>query len=267
MPAAEDEIPADADIKSFDELVVGLPKDNLTVLGLAKQLAARIGKPAEPAQLRDTVRYRATEVRRAWALGNSHARGLETVAYRFEFDNGLSAGAVWLKAVTAASAAPATIVLNDEGRKAAGAVVSDRVNRGEQVLALDLLFTGDAEPEAPGAGSYAQLLATTGDRALGMKAAQLIAAGRWLKRTRGTAALRMETSGIRNQVAALVAAALEPGLFSEIIQYQGMPSLAYLLEAPVEYQKAPELFCLDLYKHFDIGTLEQAAGSTRVVRK
>jgi hypothetical protein len=39
MPVVEQEIPVDDEIKSYDELVVGLPKDNLTIAGLARKLA------------------------------------------------------------------------------------------------------------------------------------------------------------------------------------------------------------------------------------
>jgi hypothetical protein len=76
--------------------------------------------------------------------------------------------------------------------------------------------------------------------------------------------VRVEVTGIRNQVAALVAAALEPGLFSEIAVRQGMSSLSYLLEAPVTFQEAPELFCLDLYRQFDLGPLAAMAPATKV---
>jgi hypothetical protein len=43
-----------------------------------------------------------------------------------------------------------------------------------------------------------------------------------------------------------------------------MPSLAYLLEKPVEFHQAPELFCFDLYKHFDLDRLTALAAPARV---
>lgn len=260
MPPVDAEIPVDAGIKSQDELVVGLPADNLTILGVAKKLAARNEKPAGPAQkavLQETVRYRPVELQHALAVTSTHSRGLETRSFRFQFSNGLSASAVWLKALAVVEPAPATVVLDDKGKKAAAAAISARVNRGEQVLALDLLFMGDAVPQAPGMSGFAQLLATTGDRPLGMEAAQLIAAVRWLKKS-GAPSVRLETSGIRSQVIGLAAAVLEPGLFSGIKQSKGMSSFAHLLEAPVNYEDAADLFCLDLFKKFDIGTLAQA---------
>ena len=63
---------------------------------------------------------------------------------------------------------------------------------------------------------------------------------------------------------ALVAAALEPELFSEVVTRDGMHSLSYLLNAPVKFEQAPELFCLDLFKYFDIDSLEAMAAPAEV---
>jgi dienelactone hydrolase len=252
LPETDKEIPVDGEIKSAEELAVSLPADNLTILGVARKLAARAGREAgDRARLKDTVRYREVSVEHAWALDNSKNKGLETRSYRLAFSNGLSASVVWLKAISAPDGAPATIILNDAGKKAASAEVSDRVNRGEQVLAADLLFTGDSTPQKPGPPAYTQMLATAGDRALGMEAAQLTAIARW----RGSGKVRLETDGYRSQVIGLVAAAIEPALFSQVVARNGMPSLRRLLDAPVEYQAAPDLFCLDLYKNFDLDSL------------
>jgi hypothetical protein len=65
-------------------------------------------------------------------------------------------------------------------------------------------------------------------------------------------------------VIGLVAAALEPTLFSEQVSRQAMRSLGYLLDAPVIFRAAPELFCLDLYKDFDIDRLIALAAPTKV---
>jgi hypothetical protein len=62
----------------------------------------------------------------------------------------------------------------------------------------------------------------------------------------------------------LVAAALEPALFSEQVSRQAMSSLSFLLDTPVIFRAAPELFCLDLFKDFDIDRLTALAGPTTV---
>jgi hypothetical protein len=154
-------------------------------------------------------------------------------------------------------------VLNDQGKKASAVEISDRVNRDEQVLALDLMFTGDAWKDTK-PYSYAQILDGLGDRPLGLEAGQLVAIARWLRSQTGAPRMRLESTGIRNQVAALVACALEPDLFSELVVHEGMASLAYLLETPVTFQDAPDLFCLDLYKEFDLDRLAAVAAPAKV---
>jgi hypothetical protein len=41
-------------------------------------------------------------------------------------------------------------------------------------------------------------------------------------------------------------------LFSTVVARNGMHSFSYLLDKPVEYKEAPDLFCLDLFKYFDL---------------
>jgi dienelactone hydrolase len=267
LPEVREEIPVGGEIKSAEELTVGLPADNLSVLGVARKLARRIARSAPPSRemLQRTVRYQAVNVERAWMAGTSKRKGLETLSYRFAFTNELSATGIWLKAIASAYTAPATIVIRDTGRKAAQAEVSDRVNRGEQVLALDLLFTGDMQPpKVPDFHGFTQFLAAQGRRPLGMEAAQLVAVARWLQNASAHRVVRLESTGMRSQVISLVAAALAPGLFSEVVIREGMPSLGYLLDAPVGYQTAPDLFCLDLYKQFDLDLLAKLAAPARI---
>jgi dienelactone hydrolase len=273
MPVIEQEIPVDDEIKSYDELVVGLPKDNLTIVGLARKIAGGITRPsAAPssdarAKLKSLVRYKPVSLEHAWALTNTKNKGLETRSYQFLFTNGLSAAGVWAKAINSSDDAPATIVLNDKGKKAAAGPVADRLNRGEQVLAVDLLFTGDAAPNQDDFEEFPLMLATTGDRALGIEAGQLIGLAQWMKKSFGSQKIQIESTGIRNQVAALIAAGVEPTLFSQVAIHDGIHSLQFLLDAPVKFEAAPDLFCLDLYKEFDIDRLAMLAEPAKVTQK
>ncbi len=69
---------------------------------------------------------------------------------------------------------------------------------------------------------------------------------------------------MRTQVVALTAAALDPQLFSNVVTHAGMASLQYLLNKPVAYEAVPDLFCLDLYKDFDLDRLIVLAAPTPV---
>ena len=278
LPVATEEIPSGADLKTSEELSGGLPGDNLTTVGLAKKLAEHITRPAIPTEsatretwaasqrstLKSVIRYKAVAVTNAWRVWNTKDKGLETLSYRLDFSNGLGALGVWLKGITAPSNAPATLVLSDKGRKAAGEAVSDRVNRGEQVLALDVIFNGETVPQSPDPTDYELIVASMGDRPLGLEVGQLIGAARWLAQTSGQAHVRLEAAGLRSQVVALAAAALEPNLFSEVTVTGGIHSLAFLLEAAVPLRSAPELFCLDLYQDFDIDQFRAMAAPTKV---
>jgi len=103
-------------------------------------------------------------------------------------------------------------------------------------------FSNGDEARAP-VHSNLELLSATGDRPLGIQAAQLIGIERWLRDRAGVKQVRLESTGPRSQVTALVAAALEPALFSDVGIRDGMESLTKLLDGT--YEAAPNLFCLD----------------------
>jgi dienelactone hydrolase len=273
MPVAEHEIPSGTELKTYEQLEVGLPKDNLTMLSLAKQFASRFQRqpiPTEAAaraawassertRLASVIRYKPVEVKDAWRMWNTKNHLLQSLSYRFDFSDGLTAAGTWLKAIASPLDAPVTIVLNDKGREAAGDVVSDRVNRGEQVLALDPIFVGESMPLVPDSTPYALMVSTTGGRPLGLEVEQLLAVTKWLEQQSGHTKVRLETTGIRSEVIGLAAAALEPSAFTEVVSHDAMKSLGYLLDAPVPFRSAPDLFCLDLYKEFDLDRLAAMA--------
>jgi len=153
LSASSTEIPSDGEIRSAKELAAGLPPQNLTILGLARKLAGQITREAIPSdaghdawskrereQLKSVLRDTPVSVDNAWRMAAGKRLGFEDLSYRFDFSNGLSATGVWLKAIPAPVDAPAVIVLNDKGFKASGEMVSEHINRGEQVIALDVLF-------------------------------------------------------------------------------------------------------------------------------
>jgi len=267
LPPIKEDPGVGSEVKSYDDLVVGLPADNLTIVGLARKFADQVkrdalpsdasGRDAERSRLKDIVRYRQAKVDRLWTTGITKHGGFETKSHLFAMADGLMTNAVWLRPIGAADTAPATIILDDKGKSAVSELAADRVNRGEQVLAADLPFQGDAWRQ-DGTWLFEQMIYTTGGRPIGIEAGHLIELARWLKR-QGAPRVRVETSGMRNQVVALVAAALEPALFSELIIRHGMPSLRYLVDKPVKYQDAADLFCLDLFKFTDLDRLAALA--------
>jgi dienelactone hydrolase len=276
LPITPNEIPSDNEIRLAEQLKVGLPQQNLTIVGLARKLASQVSQTAIPiaternswikserAHLKGVIRYAPVSVENAWRTNNTKHLGLETLSYRFDFSNGLSATGIWLKAISAPPNSPVTLVLADAGYKGAADIVSEHVNRGEEVLALDLLFNGATAPENP--ADWEMLVATTGDRPLGLEAAQLLAIADWF-RDNGSRSIRVVTDGIRSQVVAVVSAALEPTAFAAVENRQWMGSLDALLTNAVPFRSAPELFCLDLYRYFDLDRLSLMAEPAEIKR-
>lgn len=277
LAVTPNEIPSDDEIKTAEQLAVGLPPENSTIAGLARKLADQISRPeipkgnertswvkSERERLKSVICYEPVSVENAWRMNNSKHSGLETMSYRFDFSNGLSATGIWLKGISAAPDGLINVVLADKGYKATAEVVSEHVNRGEQVLALDLLFNGATAPENP--ADWEMLVATTGERPLGLEVAQLLAIAGWIRTSVAGSSFRVLTEGIRSQVIAVTAAGLGPTAFTAIESRQAMESLDYLLRKSVPFRSAPDLFCLDLYKYFDLDRLSLMAAPTEVKR-
>jgi dienelactone hydrolase len=276
LPPITKEIPSDSDILTPEQFAGSLPKDNLTTAVLARKLAAQIHRAPIPAlgnereawakserdQLKSVIRYSPVSVTSPWRLISTKRSGLQSFSYRFDFSNSLSATGIWVAVNHVAADAPMTIVLNDKGYKVSAQIVADRVNRGEQALALEPLFFGSTTPDDPDPAYWEMLVASSGNRSLGIEVGQLIGVAKNFRS--GERRIRLETQGIRSQVVALAAAALEPELFSEIYSNDAMTSLNYLLDTPVPYRSAPDLFCLDLYKYFDIDRLAAVASPVKI---
>ena len=270
IPVMKEDPAIGSEVRSFDELKVGVPQDNLTIVGLAKQFADQVrreplssdaARNAERSNLRTVVRYRPVNIDRVWTTGITKHGGIETKTHLFSIA-GLTSNAIWLKPIGAPDSAPATIMLDDKGKGVTAAATADRLNRGEQVVAADLPFQGGAWKQEE-SYLFQQMMYTTGDRPLGIETAHLIAIAKWLKQ-HGAPKVRVEAGGMRTQVVAMVAAALEPSMFSEVVVRNGIGSLRYLIDKPVPYMDAPDLFCLDLYKTTDLDRLAALSAPTSV---
>lgn len=275
LPVLDGEIYSDDEIRTPQELAIGVPADNLTFVTLARKLAQQIHHEPAPAdsnarqawakaereKLESVVRYAPVSMVRDLRMDNGRAFDFRTLSYRFDFSNELSANGILFREEAAPENSPATIVLDDKGYKAATDRVAQHVDRGEQVLALDLFFNGDLLPDR---GAWELLTDSSGARPLGLETAQLVAIARWLHSATGQP-VQVETDGIRNQVIALTAAAIAPADFSAVVNRNSMKSLSYLIDTPVPFRSAPELFCLDLYRYFDIKTLEALAAHGKIV--
>src|SRR6185295_18941845 len=84
-PIETDSPDAAAEMRSYDELVVGLPQDNLTILGLARKLASGISRSSEASvaartRLAQVVRQRPVSVASEWLMASTKRAGVETAS-------------------------------------------------------------------------------------------------------------------------------------------------------------------------------------------
>ena len=280
LPVAEDEIFSDGEIRNAETLAVGVPAANLTILGLARKLAGNIARQPIPAagaerttwiqsqreKLKSVVRYQPVSLSHALRMTNSRGMTFESLSYRFDFSNGLSATGIHFKQDASPEVEPIAIVLNDKGYKAAGQDVFDQLSSGHEVFALDLLFNGATLPEVPDSSDWELLVDGSGDRSLGLEVAQLLAFTKWVRSSTGSSHVQIVTDGIRNQTVALIAAAIKTNAFANVANRNAMRSFAYLLDKPVPLRSAPELFCLDLYKDFDIDSIRALAAPVNITQ-
>lgn len=279
LPDQPDEIPVGQDLNTYSQLAAGVPANNLTILGLARQFAAKLQHPAIPAgaeraawaqnqlaTLRKVVNYAPVTVAHPWYMTDTDHNTVQSISFRFGLSNGLSATGVWIKSQWTPDGAPMTVVINDGGREGADQEKWDNypevayaVERGDQVLVLSLLFTGDDTPGGGNAARFAYMMNAVGTPPLGLEAAQLIGITHWARQHWHPSRLALESSGYRMQVVSLVAGALEPQLFGSIAIHRGMRSLGYILDSAVSSGRVPDMFCRDLYKDFDLDTLKAMA--------
>ena len=116
---------------------------------------------------RDVIRLQPYPIDRVWTIAMTKSLGVDSRSHIFAMKAGLSAAAVWMKPIEGPDKGPATIVLDDRGRLEAAAAVAERINRGEQVLALDLSFTG-AEWKDGDVWLLQQVIQAQGERPLGI---------------------------------------------------------------------------------------------------
>ncbi len=289
----------DTEVRTYSDLTVGLPKDNLTILGLAQSFAKPIQhvvpshpdglwKQSQRIRLREVTRYADVTVSHAWPIDATHQSHLESHSYRFEFSNGLSATGVLFRSVNAPETAVTTVLVSDLGMSSVIDDVVNEVGRGQRVLVLEPLFFGENIPGStkyPGVAQFAQMLNGLGERPLGIEAAQIVAVVRWLGQdldhgsstphssgvnpNKMTPQVRIITTGARSETVGIVAAAIKPELFSQLEARQSIPSLIYVFDHPLSYfgaymNEAPELMCLDLYHDFDFNTLAAIASPAKV---
>ncbi|MDB5352159.1 MAG: hypothetical protein JWN86_3406 [Planctomycetota bacterium] len=252
------EIPSDAEVKTAEALKVELPKDNLTIQTLAQSLAEKLPKTGEtsgngtiPGErstlLRSIVRPVGGDVS-AEKGGEEESDGITRTFWKVKI------GQSWtIPAVELARGKPekgTTILFGDEGRAKLAAHTSRLLGEGRRVIAIDPYAFGEAVTPSHGY-LFSLMIATIGERALGVDCGQVAAVARWRADVDG-AAPTIESAGPRTSTIAIVAAAMEPKAIGSIVLHRPLGSLKEILDSGQEFSSSPEQFCFGLLTHFDL---------------
>jgi hypothetical protein len=255
------EIPSDREVKTPEQLQVPLPADNANfhslAMSLAKDLPRRPDLPGSKdlwpawqserrARLREIVRakeYRVT----AQPAGTEERDGTKVTFWKLHMSDTWTVPVVELVRGTPKATA---IVLGDAGRKSLAAQIEPLLASGNRVLAIDLFYFGESSlPQRQ--TLFALLIATIGERPLGVQAGQLVAAARWAF-DRDKLPTTLVAVGPRSSTIALVAAAIEPNAVRGVELHQPLGSLKEIIEQNRVVDQMPELFCFGLLEEFDV---------------
>lgn len=248
------EIPCDAELKTADELQVPLPAANENFHALALKLMEPLPR-SDVQPTRDALRslVRAKDYRASEQLDSEEQIGDVMVTRRR-----LRIDEQWtVPAVEFAPPKPrdTVILVADAGRASAAKEVQARLAAGSRVLAVDPYYFGESKLGRRD-WLYSLLIATVGDRPLGIQASQLTAIGRWVRKREPSGAVRLLAIGPRSSVIAAVAGAIEPDTFTDIDKQQALASLKDVIRDDKRADQWPELFCFGLLERFDLPQLE-----------
>lgn len=266
------EIDCQEEIKSAEELEVPLGENNSDFHQLAKSLANQISQldvpddateewyRSEREELQQLVSFHDWEVQALLEKEEQH----EDLVIRYWW---LRVGGLWTVPATeflpAPNATRCQILISEEGRAALGEQVTKAVNQGDRVLAIDPFYFGESKISQRDF-LYALLVATTGERNLGIQSSQLAAISAWARKSHPTTELVLTTTGRRSTLIALVASACAPHAVDELSLHGIFNSLKDVIKEDIAVNQQPELFCFGLLVKYDTSHLLTLIGEVKL---
>jgi dienelactone hydrolase len=247
------EKPLDRPLRTAEELHIPMPAENGTFQSVATELARGLPRKGQATRERLRELVRAPEYRaEAVEAGSEEQGGVRARYWKLRMGGAWTVPAVEL---VPGNPAGTTMLLADGGRESAGAEAAALLARNRRVVALDPFYFGESK-----LGKrdflYAILIASLGERPLGVQAGQVAAAARWLRERDGGRPVEVMAAGRRTGLVALAASALETGAIARHEVRGGFTSLKEILAEGITAEQAPELFCFGLLESFDIPQIE-----------
>ena len=234
-----DEIDVKADLLKADEYRMKMPEDNLTLNGLALQLAKSL--PQESKLDAKTMAPRREAVRQVLRLPTLKVTK-ETTTYLRLSDK----WSVPVRITETPGATKTALVLNDAGFAADKTTAPRLAKEGYRVIEMDPWYFGGCKMTSHDY-LFALQLGCFGDRPLGLQAAQVNAVAAWAK-----GGVQVVAVGPRTSLIALCAAAVDEKAIGSLELHGSWASLREVLEANRTMQQMPEVFCFGLLEKADI---------------
>jgi len=255
LDTPETDLPYEDELLSETQLEVGIPEDNATISSLAIDAARGLpstGIPPEAdaaswvedtrSRLVDAIKYSALQVEDEFLDGND---GVDL--------HRLHMGGFWTIPVTVfqGSGEGTGILLSDGGRRQLHDSVLGQMKSFHRVVAADVFGTGESSYPA----KYQMTLAAHGERPLGIMVGQIMGLVDWSHSTLGGDPIHLSATGLSTSFASLCSAAIQPE-YLDGLNLEGLhSSLKHLINIPVDYESAPQLFCFGLLESIDVREL------------
>jgi len=139
----------------------------------------------------------------------------------------------------------------DDGRGTLSEIVATTIEKGQRVLAIDPFYLGESKISKRDF-LYGLLVATIGERNLGLQASQISAIADWTGGTLPTRNLTIAAYGPRTSLMTLIASACQPTTANHLELHNTFATLKQVIERDLAVNQMPELFCFGLLEKFDI---------------
>lgn len=247
-----DEIPSEKEIKTYDQLIVPLPKDNQTFNTLALGLIKYLPEPQTGTQAEQRAKLlKIIHAKNYKAKAKEIECGIDGVAhYQFQIGNDWTVpGTVF----TPADPKGTVLLIADAGRKTQAARVKALLAKGQRVIAFDPFFFGESKIKSRDF-LHVILMHAVGERSLGVQSGQITALANWAKNEFG-GEVNLKSIGPRLSVAARLAA-VQTDAIATVELEQPMKSLKEVITGNKGANHLPEMMCHGLLEHFDLKQIE-----------
>lgn len=260
-----DEIDCADELKSAEELNVELPAANASLHDLALELSRDLPRDANwPADANQVAAWRQQQRETLIKIVQAHEYSVRAepgetfseganraVAWRFRVGDHWTVPGVEIRRDEPKNT---VILIHDKGRKAVAGQIESWLAQEYRVLAIDPFYLGESYITERGY-LFPLLVATVGERPLGIQASQIAAIAQWLKQEQGATSITLHTMGERSTTIGLVAAVLAGDAVTRVRCDDALASLKQIVERNDSFEKAPEQFCFGLLDRFDVRQL------------